>query len=657
MKNFALILSILFSPFVAFSQAKTEKFGKIDPKWFEMQKYDKDTSAAAVILFDVGTTSFSLSADYSTRLKHERHIRIKIFNSNGYDAADFDIPYYRPSNNSSRDEVSNIKAVTYHLVGGKQVEFKVDNKSIFDEKLSDYYRQKKFTLPNLTEGCIIEISYTYITEHISEYMPWYFQSEYPTIYSEYNATIIEVFDYKQFFRGYVPLTSISKKDRRENLTAGVSVGATEYQWIAEHVPAFKNENYITTREDYITKMVFELSATNFPNRGYRPIATNWKEVVKLLMENQNFGVQFNRSAFLKDILVNIKSKHTDSTEYAKAIYTYIQNHMTWNERNTMLVESTLKSAYDKKIGNSADINLLLMMMLREAGFKANPIILSTRANGKPSLGAPIIRQYNYVLVGVILDNKLVVLDACDKYVPFAKLPKKVVNGIAYLISDGNVTPVDMYAYAPLDRDISTALLTLAPNGVISGKFSNALDGNFGFNFRSNNINKKVEDYEKDLKARAFKEYEISNVEFKNMEDIYQAPSFSLDITLGDEDVDIIYINPMLSEAIDKNPLTAETRAYPVDFGTPFEYYHSFTITIPDNYKLDELPKNISMQTQDKSARFTYAVGVSGNKIQVLSRINVTKPLYLPNEYKELREFYNQIVAKHQEQIVLKKVKK
>ncbi len=654
MKNIALLLSFFLIPFLVLSQTKTEKFGKIDPKWFEMQKYDKDTSTAAVILFDVGSTSFTITTDGSPRIRHDRHKRIKIFNSTGYDAADFSIPYYRPVNASTKDEVTAIKAVTYHLENGKQVEFKVDNKSIFDEKLSDFYRQKKFTLPNLKEGCIVEVSYTYYTEFISEYVPWYFQSEYPTIYSEYNATMIEVFDYKQFQRGYVRLSSSTKVDRRENLTAGLSVGASTYQWTADHVPAFKDESFITTREDYITKMVFELTATNYPNQGYRPIANNWQQVSKLLMERDRFGLQFTRSGFLKDVASNLKSKNTDSTELAKAIYTYIQDYMTWNQFNSLYVETTLKAAYDKKIGNAADINLLLMVLLREAGFDAKPVILSTRANGKPSIGAPLIQQYNYVLTAIKLENKLVLLDASNKYLAFGRIPKKTLNGTGYLMIEGGVMPVNLMSFAPLDRDVSSAQLTLAKNGIISGKFSNALDGDYGEGFRRANYNKKIEDIEIDLKANAFKDYEISNLELNNLSDINLTPSFNLDISMGEENVDIIYINPMLTEGITKNPFVAESRVYPVDYGAPFERYHVFTLVLPDNYKLDEIPKNINVQTPDRSARFTYSVGMVDNKIQIMSRVNITKSLFNTAEYKDLREFYNQVVAKHQEQIVLKR---
>jgi hypothetical protein len=43
-------------------------------------------------------------------------------------------------------------------------------------------------------------------------------------------------------------------------------------------------------------------------------------------------------------------------------------------------------------------------------------------------------------------------------------------------------------------------------------------------------------------------------------------------------------------------------------------------------------------------------------VQVVSRLSLRKPVYRPGEYQPLRELFAQVVAKHAELVVLKRMK-
>ena len=87
--------------------------------------------------------------------------------------------------------------------------------------------------------------------------------------------------------------------------------------------------------------------------------------------------------------------------------------MNWNERNGYSCQLGVKKAYQDKTGNVADVNLMLISMLRYAGLDANPILISTRSNGialYPSRSA-----FNYVIAGIEVENQIILLDATNKY--------------------------------------------------------------------------------------------------------------------------------------------------------------------------------------------------------------------------------------------------
>ena len=70
--------------------------------------------------------------------------------------------------------------------------------------------------------------------------------------------------------------------------------------------------------------------------------------------------------------------------------------MHWNGMYGYTSDEGVKKAYDLKTGNIADINLILVGMLRAANLKANPVLISTRSNGVPLF--PTMEGFNYVAV-------------------------------------------------------------------------------------------------------------------------------------------------------------------------------------------------------------------------------------------------------------------
>lgn len=116
----------------------------------------------------------------------------------------------------------------------------------------------------------------------------------------------------------------------------------------------------------------------------------------------------------------------------------------------------------------------------------------------------------------------------------------------------------------------------------------------------------------------------------------------------------MYINPIITGQLDENPFKTEKREYPVDFGNPQEKMYLCKIVIPDGYEIEELPKQKVIMLPGNAAKFAYSVTSTGNTINVMSSFQINKSLFLQTDYPNLREFYNQVVAKQTEQIVLKK---
>ena len=207
-----VILLIAITPSV-FSQKAPIKFGKIDEKDLNMTVYDKDSSASAVILCDYGDTYMEYNTTKeSFEMIYFKHLRVKIFKADAdvvNTFANIEIPIRR-IDGQNQDVVSELKAASYQLENGKVKETKMDKSNVFETKQYDKFFIKKFTIPEVKDGVILEYTYRITSDFYIYPRTWYFQGSYPTILSEYRFAYPEYFYYAFNQEGYDRLTTNEK---------------------------------------------------------------------------------------------------------------------------------------------------------------------------------------------------------------------------------------------------------------------------------------------------------------------------------------------------------------------------------------------------------------------------------------------------------------
>ena len=124
----------------------------------------------------------------------------------------------------------------------------------------------------------------------------------------------------------------------------------------------------------------------------------------------------------------------------------------------------------------------------------------------------------------------------------------------------------------------------------------------------------------------------------------------------DSTEDIIYFNPIIRNDYTENPLKAIERKYPVEMPYPIDENYQLSIEIPAGYQVDELPRSAKVTFNDTEGSFEYYVFKDESSITLQSRIKFEKATFAPEEYQDLRSFFDYIVKKYSEQIVFKKKK-
>jgi len=664
-----LAISIIFLQLSAHSQENAPiKFGKVTPEDFDLSKYKFDTSAGAVYIADVGSTEFEGSTRNRFILVFKRVYRIKILSKTGYDAATDEIGLY-VDNRGGAEKLSNFKAATYNLENGKVVVTKMDEKSLFKDKQSRNFSYMKYTLPAVKEGSIIEVSYTIKSDFAQNLQPWRFQGAYPRLWSEYVVSIPEFYNYVVSAQGYHPFYIDTKTDSyahynlsedhgsggSDNYT--ISANVTKSRWVMKDVPPLKDENYITSLENYIAKLSFQFSQERWPNQPIRNYNNDWYKVSEELLKRENFGqpITLFNDWMDDDIKMMVGDAKTD-LEKTKRIYEYVRDNFTCTDYYDFFVKTNLKSVMKAKSGGVADINMLLIGLLRHINIKASPVLMSTRPNGYCNEIYPLLDEYNYVIAAVPIGNQTYYLDASEPKLGFNHLPLRCYNGYARLI---DTEPLALYFRADsVQEKKMTSLFVI--NGE-KGKLSGSLTSKLGF-YESHTLRKKVtskgqDEFLKTLQAVYPAEYQLSQLEIDSLNKYEDPVTVRYNINMNSNgDEDIIYFNPMMAEGYKDNWFKAAERKYPVEMPYGIDETFVLNMEIPNGYVVDELPKSARVAFNGNEGMFEYLMGQNGNNIMLRSRFTLNKANFRPEDYQSLRGFFDYVVKKHAEQIVFKKKK-
>lgn len=633
---------MLLSAFCAAANAQTttpevQPYGKVDQSDLEMKACDFEKDANAEVLFDKGKVTF----DTRYNVLFERHVRMKIFNDNGKDQASVKIEY----DFGEGENIYDIQAETINQTDGKLEITKVDKKLIYTQVIDKFTKAAAFTFPNVKPGSIIEFKYTLTNDFLG--LPnWYFQSNIPTRYSELSAEIPAQVYYKNLVMINKPIAKEKQDERGEMVDLALA-----------NVPSLQNEPYMSSRKDNLQRIIYQLLSYT-PTYGYtHTIEDSWQKIGENEIDYNDFGGQFRRKLDGEDtIITKAKSLKTNDEKIAY-IFNTVKNRVKWNESYRRYTNDGTVTAWQKKTGNSTEINLMVYHLLNKAGVKAYPLLLSTRKNGKINPTFPSRFQFNTTATYIPIDStNYYVLDATNKYNFYKDVPSDLLNSYGLRINkdDKKYEMVFIENPAPV-RNVIVVNAEIKPAGKMEGI---AQINSFGYH-RKDNIENYVLNGEKKYIDKLKEDDNNLNVTSLKMENmtvdtlpLTQNIGFNLDLTGSDDNY--IYFKPNLFTSMGANPFLSENRASDIDFGFRDNYSITSVYKIPAGYKADAMPKSVSMVMPDQTISFKRLAGEQDGSILVRYTIDFKKTLFFKENYAEVHDFFKKMYEMMNEQIVLKK---
>ena len=630
----AIVLSLITS--TVFCQ----DYGTVTQEEINYKNCAFDKDANAVIFLDKGSSTHTEEQQLIT----SRRIKFKILKESGIEKGNLRIVF---RHRDDFEVISELEAYVFNKdangVGYKKV---LDKKSIFREKINEYFTAIKIALPEIKVGSIVEYQYKSIMKNWGGLRDWYFQEDVPTLFSQYDLTILPGAAFA-FNVVKSPTLNIDVKRFQEQ-------GRIVFEM--RNIAGLRDEPYMDAPRDYLQRVDFQLAEYQTYYGSTRKFANTWPDLARDLLQGEDFGKAIEKNVKGSDeVLTGIKAKSSEF-EKMESVFKYVQQNFSWNGIYSLYASEGLKKVWDKKTGSSGDINLLLINFLKEVKLDAQPLLVSERDHGRVDGSYPFVDQFNKVVALVIVNGKRYILDATDQITPIEMISFDLLNTNAFLVVKKSNAVIPLSDNTRMLKNYTGMISFLDADGKVSGDV-NAYSYDYS---RLNRIPQLRKNSKKDFISRYFQK-EVSNVDIDS-------------ITINNSDIDSLpleqkfhystsmpssgeyrMVNLNLFGGLDKSPFISDNRFTNINFGCQVNNTLTQILKIPDNMKPEALPKNINLLMPDNSISFSRVMqyDAANNTITSQVKFQVIRTLFVAEEYPSVKDFYKKMVDMLNEPLVLK----
>jgi hypothetical protein len=649
LRNLLSIVLFFITLQVTSQETNFPKWGIFSDYEKNLTIYEKDTTAHAVVLNEIGYSKTEAGGDYN--IVTQVHIRIKILDTEGFEEGNIKIRYHK------NEEITNIKATTTNIVNDIRMINDLDKNNIFTEKLNEFYSSVNFTFPNLQKGSILEYSYVKKSPFYFNFgNGWTFQNEIPTIKSTFYALIPGFWHYN------ITTIGIENQNIKQNnlikkcISVGFAVADCLFLELEENdVPAFIEEDYMNSKYNFLKRVSFELKTFTDGEGIVRQYASTWSDTDRKLFGTFEIGKQVGDINFIKKYLPAEDFKEPDELLKAQKIYEYIRKYYHWNGKYELFSDFNPKKAYESKTGSVTEINSMLINALLAAGIQADLALLSTRENGYANKVSPGLIDFDYAVAHITIKGTHYFLDATNDLTSFGMLPFDCLN------NDIRVFPKKedsyWYQYVPEKNNLTTvtSMLEMSEDGVFSS-INRITHSGYEALVKRNDILEEGESKYIENQLLDNEDQEMSNYTIENLNNFELPLIEKFEVISSEEEVNgnKWYFKPFQYYEFKENPFKQKTRQYPVDFGYLRKYTYNIIFKIPVGYTVQESPKNRKIYLPDYAGELSYISETTVEKITIKLNLSLNKIIYESDEYENLKNLFAELIKIQNERIILTK---
>lgn len=616
--------------------------------------YSKE-KADAVVLSETGLISFGFDSDSGFILTQTVKRIIQINTEEGKDKAILSIPFY-----AGKYGKENVEIIEYKIsrkINNEVVIIKVQ-KAENRQVGTDYY-VKEIDVKDIQVGDIVEYSYDIEKNNIDEIPTWYFQDNIPKLKSNYIVKIPENLTYLIATTGSI---NIKKEEELSQRARSFSLGGfgetfrlkeLTLTFSAVNIPPMVNEPFGGNLKNSLASIGLNLIQFQYPNSTSVSLPYKENDVAKEIYKNKNFSGELNQVKFMKKNFIEDSWNTLEPKQRIDTVFTALKKRISWNGEYSLYAYEGVRKSFYTKTGNSADINLMLIAGLNAADIKAEPVVLSTRMNGKAPSFFP--RFLNHVIARVELEGKQILLDATDPNALVDLLPIEDLNTNAWLLNDNYTAKMIETTPSFLSINQDNFTIELSTDGHAKGSVVNSKTMYEAYLFKSKFKANLILGNRADIERRSPKFFLKNGIVNSHKESVLDFRFELQQFSFAEVKQNRITFKPFAYYKEQENPFTAPTRDLDIDFLYPSMEDYSLEIKIPDGYHLGEMPQPINLIDRETGLKFSFLVEkVDDSTYRFKMNLRISKVNISKEHYSIVKAFYEQLYSLINQEIEFKK---
>lgn len=552
-------------------------------------------------------------------------------------------------------DLENIEASSFLYKDGKYREIEVEKfkeKDNLDNSFYDDTKIVRFIYPNLKKGSISELKHTYRIKNPRFLNAFYFGDGFPIAKSKITYIVDKDvnIDFKKFNISEDKIKFV-KKEKRGSIIYTWEVMNQEEHDFEQGAPSFR------TVLPHIIPIITSYKYKNKKVELLGGVSDLYKWYYSLVKDVNKETTDAELIAITKEI---IKDKPND-LEKVKAIFYWAQKNIKYIAFEYALggfIPRESNEVYRKKYGDCKDNSSILFKMLEIANLKGSLTWIGTRSIPYTYEEVPTPIVDNHMILSYEHNDKTYFLDATGRYIKFG-LPTSFIQGKEALIANGNTFKVKKVPIiAATENSIIDSSRIKLENDRIVGVSKTIISGYPKIFYFNKLENKTKEDELKQFYNAGLRKgnnkFLILNLKEKNKfnydEDLEVDYDFEIDNyskKLGDE----IYINLNLNKKLSDYKVEKK-RKNAIEYNYKRYYDYNTVFEVPENYKVDYLPKNINISNDLLSCTIDYEL--KGDEIKYNQKIILNYLVLDLPQQKKVNELIKKIEKNYKEIVVLKK---
>jgi hypothetical protein len=532
------------------------------------------------------------------------------------------------------------------------------------------FRQVTFNLPSVEVGSILEYYYQVrYGEHWFSSPFWEIQGPYPVRKAKYSFAPFPDMLSTEPGRTFQWITNEhgqSLTDLREyvHLPGGASIkpdASKRFKLELSDIPPLPQEKWAPPLESQRYEVRFYYSPGNSPAQYWTSEAGYWLKDVDHFAEV---------SGSIKSAAASVVAPGDSELDKAKKLYEAVQGlentDFTRKKGEAELKKEGLKAAkraedtWAQRSGSGEDLALLYLALLHGAGLTAYPMKVVDRESGIYTPDYLQWHQLNDTVVILSTGGQEIVLDPAEKMCPF-QMVSWTHSGAGGVRQQGKgfapwATPLLPYT---ANAVIRRAELTLSADGQVTGTLKFAMTGQDALFWRQKTLREDDDRLKKDfdewLKTQVPAGMESHLTGFSNLDkpnaDLNATATVkgALGATTGKR---ILLPGSFFTTREDSAFIEQPNRQQPVDMHYAMQVKDGVLYHLPAGFALETTTGPTASVPWPGVASFVMKSTTNGNDLTVMTSMARAFTFLEPDEYGQLRDFYQKVAAADQQQLVL-----